>query len=107
MPLSYVIVPQTTAKTTQALDLTRGPFPKTLHAVGAFAANTIAVNVVTAMSAGNVATAVLPLYDEFGAAVTITATSPPLMVDGPIYLQLVKTDSGAASIGVALVEQGV
>ena len=40
-----------------------------------------------------------------GAAVTITATSQPLMIESPILLQFVKTESVGATIGVALVEK--
>ena len=100
-----IITPQTTAKTSDVIHLTRGPFPKTIHAVGPFAANTIAVNIVTAMNAAGVATAVLPLYDAFSTAVTITATSQPITIPSPIRLQFVKAESVGATIGVALVEQ--
>jgi len=103
--MGYIIDPQTTAKTSDVIHLTRGPFPKTIHAVGPFAANTIAVNIVTAMNAAGAATAVLPLYNAAGAATTITATSVPLVIESPIRLQFVKTESVGATIGVALVEQ--
>jgi hypothetical protein len=61
---------------------------------------------VTAVDANGDASAVLPLYDDTGAAVTITATSQPLMVESPVLLQFVKTESVGATIGVALVEKG-
>ena len=103
--MGYIIDPQTTAKTSDVIHLTRGPFPKTIHAVGSFGANTIAVNVVTALAADGTAAAVLPLYDAFGTAVTITATSQPITIPSPVRLQFVKTESVGATIGVALVEQ--
>ena len=106
MPSGYVLTPQTTAATSEVIDLTREPFPKTIYAVGPFGANTIAVNVVTAVDANGDASAVLPLYDDTGTAVTITATSQPLMVESPVLLQFVKTESVGATIGVALVEKG-
>jgi len=102
--MGFIIDPQTTAKTSEVIHLTRGPFPKTIHAVGPFGANTIAVNIVTALAADGTASAVLPLYDAAGDAVVISATSQPLTIPSPVMLQFVKTESVGATIGVALVE---
>jgi len=92
-----MIIPKQTAAATVAQGFTTGALPKTVKVAGILVAETIAVNV---MDEAGVA---LALYDEFGAAVTMTATSPPLKVDSPITLQFVKGVT-ANAVGVQLVD---
>jgi hypothetical protein len=98
--MGYIIPKQTAAKTSENINLTRGPFPKTVHLVGTLGAETIAVNVVDEDDA------VLPLYDADGVAVVISATSQPLAIFSPITLQFVKGVT-AGTAGVQLVNVSV
>ena len=92
-----MIIPKQTAALTAVQGFTTGALPKTVKVAGILVAETIAVNV---MDEAGVA---LALYDEFGTAVTMTATSPPLKVDSPITLQFVKGVT-ANEVGVQLVD---
>jgi len=94
--MGMIISKQTTAKTSQ-IGFTRGSLPKTVKVAGVLVAETIAVNVIDEDGVA------LALYDEFGAAVTMTATSPPLKIDSPITLQFVKGVT-ANAVGVQLVD---
>ena len=96
MAVGYIIPKQTAGMTSETIDLTHEPFPKTVHVAGILVAETIAVNIV---DAAGVAQA---MYDFDGNAVFITATSPPLTVPSPIKLQFVKPITGNA-VGVQLV----
>jgi hypothetical protein len=98
--MSYIVAKQTAAKTSENINLTRGPFPKVIHVVGLLVAETIAVNVV------DLDDAVLPLYDTDGVAVVIAVDSIPLEVPGPITLQFVKPTT-ANEVGLQLVEISV
>jgi len=99
MSNGLIIPRQTAAKTSENIDLTRGPFPMTIHVTGLLVAETIAVNVVD--DAGTA----LPLYDSFGDAVVISATSQPLTIPSPVTLQFVKPET-ANAVGVQLVKIG-
>lgn len=101
--MSLIIPVQTAAKTSDNIDLRRGPFPKTITGAGTIgAAETIAVNVITIVDGAQVGSAV-PLYDAAGDAVVISATSQPITIPSPIVLQFVKGITAAAA-GVNLVE---
>jgi hypothetical protein len=82
--MGYPIPKQTAAETSETIDLTRGPFPITVHQVGLLVAETIAVNVVDDDDAA------LPLYDQDGVAVVLAVNSQPLTIPSPIRLQFVK-----------------
>ena len=94
--MSMIIAKQTAAKT-EVITITKLRIPCTIKVDGILTTETIAVNV---MDEAGVA---LALYDEFGTAVTMTATSPPLKVDSPITLQFVKGVTANAG-GVQLVD---
>ena len=101
--MSLIIPVQTAAKTSENIDLRRGPFPKTITGAGTIGAlETIAVNVVTVVD-GVVIGSAVPLYDSTGSAVVISATSQPITIPSPIVLQFVKGITAAAA-GVNLVE---
>jgi len=82
--MGYPIPKQTAAKTSETIDLTKGPFPITIHQVGLLVAETIAVNVVDDDDAA------LPLYDADAAAVVLAVGSQPMTISSPIKLQFVK-----------------
>jgi len=92
-----MIIPKQLAASTKQIGFTKGSLPKTVKVAGVLVAETIAVNVIDEDGVA------LPLYDEFGAAVTMTATSPPLKIDSPITLQFVKGVT-ANAVGVQLVD---
>ena len=99
--MSMIIAKQTGAKTSEDIDLTRGPFPKTIVGVGTIgAAETIAVNIVDEDGDD------LPMYDTSDAAVTVDDSSEPLIITYPVVLQFVKGVTTAAC-GVQLIEQSV
>jgi len=92
-----MIIPKQTAAATERHYFPAHSLPKTIAVAGILVAETIAVNILD--DAG----VALTLYDEFGTAVTMTATSPPLKVDSPITLQFVKGVT-ANAVGVQLVD---
>lgn len=99
--MGYIITKQTAAVTSETIDFTREPFPKTVFVAGLLNdATKIAVNVVDTLDSE---AAPLPLYDGDGIAVTLTATARPLTIPGPIHLQFVK-DATTAAVGLRLQE---
>ena len=91
-----MIIPKQTAAKTEVIEITKNMLPCTIKVAGILVAETIAVNLM------DEAGAALALYDEFGTAVTMTATSPPLKIDSPVKMQFVKGVTGNA-VGVQLV----
>ena len=98
--MGYPIAKQTAAKTSDDINLTRGPFPITVHQVGTLVAETIAINVVD--EDGDV----LALYDADGVAVVLAVDSQPITVLSPIILQFVKPTT-ANAVGVQVTRIGV
>lgn len=92
-----MIIPKQTAALTARHYFPAHSLPKTVTVAGVLVAETIAVNIL------DEAGVALALYDEFGAAVTMTATSAPLKIDSPITLQFVKGIT-ANAVGVQLVD---
>lgn len=98
--MSYIIAKKTAAETSEIIDLTREPFPKTIFAVGLQNAEEIEVLLVDTEPASPVSVA---LYDPDGVAVVLTATSQPLTIPGPCHLQFDKPVT-ANVVGVRLQE---
>ncbi len=92
-----MIITKQTAADTKTKQFTRRNLLRTIVPVGLLVAETIAVNILDEDGSA------LPLYDDSGAAVVLSATSQPLLVDSPINLQFVKPITVNA-VGVMLVE---
>lgn len=78
------IIPKQTAAATSQRYFTRGSLPQTVQVAGDILTSTVAVNVMDGIGG------VLPLYNDVGVAVVLSATSQPLKIDSPIALQFVK-----------------
>ena len=96
--MGYIIAKQTAAAVSETIDLTRGPFPKTVFVAGLLVAEEIEVFVVDTEDA---TADPLPLYDPDGSAVVLTVSSQPITIPGPIHLQFDKPTT-ANAVGVRL-----
>jgi hypothetical protein len=94
--MSYIVAKQTAAISSENIDLTRGPFPKTITVAGLLVDEEIEIFVVDDED-----DSVLALYDADGVAVVLTVTSQPLTVPGPIWLQFEKPETSNA-VGVKI-----
>lgn len=92
-----MIIAKQTAAATATKQFTHKNLLRTIVPVGVLAAETIAVNI---LDEDGVA---LPLYDDLGAAVVLSATSAPLKINYPINLQFVKGIT-ANAVGVMMME---
>jgi uncharacterized membrane protein len=90
-----MIIAKQTAAATASHHFGRWALPQTVAIAGVLVAETIAVNIVDEEGVA------LPLYDDVGVAVVMTATSQPLKVDSPCVLQFVKPTTDNA-VGVQL-----
>jgi len=98
--MGYIIAKTTAAVTSEAIDLTHGPFPKTIFVAGTLVAEEIDVYVVDTEPSTPV---LAPLYDPDGAAVTLTVSSQPLTIPGPVWLSFDKPIT-ANAVGIRLQE---
>ena len=98
--MGYIIDKQEAAKTSEAINLTKGPFPKTVFVAGLLVDEEIPVYVVDVLDSE---ADPLPLYDTDGEAVVLSVSSPPLTIPSPIHLKFAKplTDN---EVGIVLQE---
>ena len=96
--MGYVVAKQEAAVSSDSIDLTGGQFPKTISVAGLLTSEEIEIFVIDADDA---TADPLPLYDSDGDAVLLVATSQPLIVSGPIWLQFEKPSTTNA-VGIKI-----